>query len=813
MSTSAARRPKPPARKPKAPEKPKTRARVKQEVVAESRGKPVVYELVAIGLITVGILLLLALYMHGWFTDHLLKCLRYLFGTYGAWVVSVAFILLGVKLLVKLSKVELPSTSLGMGILFLVAISLLQYREMQTNEFFVWNWQKAYEYPGGFFGGEIALGLTKVFGKLSWVVMFAVGLGGLSLMTDVPLWKIIAWPFRALFLTIRWLFTVRQYDEDEETADLRKDQENAARVAALQQEELRLRNRPRPEDEDKRFTPPVPEPRVLPTAAPSFMPEPAPVVDIEPDPEPVPRITGVPSKNDPEQLQFADEAVSHPSNRPYSLPPVELLTATPQSSKPKKDDSPEKIRALEATLSSFGIDAKVVEVERGPRVTRFEIVPPPGIRINRITNLADNIALSLSALDVRVEAPVPGKGVVGIEVPNLELEMVDLRAIIDSEVCRKAKSPLTFALGRDISGHPRVADLARMPHLLIAGATNSGKSVCINSLLSSILMRATPQQVKFLLVDPKRVELSLFQSIPHLIAPVAYDAKHAAGLLRWAIREMEQRYEMFAEKCVRNIAGFNEQSRLEGLEELPYIVIIIDELADLMMQAAAEFEASICRIAQLARATGIHLVVATQRPSVNVITGTIKANIPSRIAFAVASQVDSRTILDMNGAERLVGQGDMLYLPVDASKPARIQGAYVSEKDINRVVEHIKGQGKPHFTDEIVAIEEEAMRSESDAEYNDEPEDELYNKALDYVRTTKYASTSMLQRKFRIGYTRAARLMDQFEERGFVGPGQGSKPREVIFAPSASVVGRPAAGGESAGGEEELQGERYLDEE
>ncbi len=356
-------------------------------------------------------------------------------------------------------------------------------------------------------------------------------------------------------------------------------------------------------------------------------------------------------------------------------------------------------------------------MERGPRVTRFEIVPPPGIRINRITNLADNIALSLAALDVRVEAPVPGKGVVGIEVPNKESVIVDLREIIESEVCRKSKSPLTFALGRDIAGHPRITDLSRMPHLLIAGATNSGKSVCINSLICSILMRATPQQVKFLLVDPKRVELSLFQSIPHLIAPVAYDAKHAAGLLRWAIREMEQRYEMFADKGVRNIAGFNEQSRLEGLEDLPYIVIIIDELADLMMQAAAEFEASICRIAQLARATGIHLVVATQRPSVNVITGTIKANIPSRIAFAVASQVDSRTILDMNGAERLVGQGDMLFLPVDASKPSAHPGRLrLRSGDQPRGRTTCASKGKPYFTDEIVAIEEEAMKSESETD-------------------------------------------------------------------------------------------------
>lgn len=331
-----------------------------------------------------------------------------------------------------------------------------------------------------------------------------------------------------------------------------------------------------------------------------------------------------------------------------------------------------------------------------------------------------------------------------------------------------------------------------MPHILIAGQTNSGKSVCINTLLCSILMRATPKQVKFLLIDPKRVELTLYQEIPHLIAPVAYDAKHAAGLLRWAIREMEQRYQYFAEKGVRNISGFNELAKLEGLDDMHYIVIIIDELADLMMTAGAEIETSICRIAQLARATGIHLVVATQRPSVNVITGTIKANIPSRLSFAVASQVDSRTILDMNGAERLVGQGDMLYLPVEANKPSRIQGAYMTEAEINRVVQHVKDQGRPFFSDEIAAIEEDALREETDGEYgNDAPDDELFTKALDFVKLTGNASTSSLQRKFRIGYTRAARIMDMMEERGYVGAAQGSKPREILVGPGSPTNNSP----------------------
>ena len=754
------------------------------------------YEMIGLGLILLGLMLVFATFLHGRFPDALLYAVRYVFGTYGAWLVAAALIAQGVNILVHLSSAGIPDTSLGTVFICLAAVSLLQLTQDP-----VWNPGDFTSDPGGFLGGAIAGGLHRVMGQLAWLPLVIGAFCGISLVTDMPLWIVLVTPLRWLnFVTI--LPLVRIFRRERETR-------RRERVAALQQQELASQRRAGrgdgrmgagfEEDISTPLTPVHQEPsRPVLISPPMVEVLPVPpllqetVDDDACDQEAKKRVTGVPSSKKPEQLQFADDAVRHPDNRPYTLPPTAMLTITPKPGRQGKDDTEEKITALEETLKSFGIDAHVVAVERGPRVTRFELVPPPGIRINRITNLADNIALSLAALDVRVEAPVPGKGVVGIEVPNKESVIVDLREIIESDIMVKGKSPLAVTLGRDIGGHPRIADLTRMPHLLIAGATNSGKSVCINCLICSILMRATPQQVKFLMVDPKRVELSLFQSIPHLIAPVAYDAKHAAGLLRWAIREMEQRYEMFAEKGVRNIIGFNEQSRLESLEELPYIVIIIDELADLMMQAAAEFESSICRLAQLARATGIHLVVATQRPSVNVITGTIKANIPSRIAFAVASQVDSRTILDMNGAERLVGQGDMLYMPVDASKPTRIQGAYVSEKDINRIVEHVKAQARPIFSDDIMAIEDEATAAENGGSgyTGSEPEDEFFEKALDYIRTTKYASTSMLQRKFRIGYTRAARMMDTFEELGYVGPGQGSKPREVIFAPSSSVVGR-----------------------
>lgn len=762
----------------------------RDDATSPAQRKPIIYEIIGLCFIVLGLIVLCALCVpsvaEGSVPRAMLWVATLLFGTVGAWGIGIAFIVLGGYLLIRRTRVELSITALGMGIVFVSIISMAQLTATP-----VWNPGEFAATPGGTIGGCIAALLHNILGLqgLSWVVLMAFVLGGLALVTDMPLWQLMLLPFHWIIKGSRTLVRPAMAQ-----ASARREAERAAKVAALQEAELQRRNRPEPEMVTRPTFPPRPQ----------LLPEPViqPQLDLQPD-VPVGSADAKPAvRRENPHDGFAQDVpviddecgVMHPQNRPYALPSLDLLTPTVTTKKICKDDMTETVAALEQSLSSFGIDAKVVGVERGPRITRFELVPPPGIRVNRITNLADDIALALAALDVRVEAPVPGKGVVGIEVPNKESVIVGLREILESEACVKAKSPCAFVLGKDIAGVPRVADLTKMPHLLIAGQTNSGKSVCINTLLCSILMRATPQQVKFLMVDPKRVELSLYQSIPHLIAPVAYDAKHAAGLLRWAIREMEERYGVFAEKGVRNIVGYNEQARMEGLEEYAYIVIIIDELADLMMQAAAEFEASICRLAQLARATGIHLVVATQRPSVNVITGTIKANIPSRISFAVASQVDSRTVLDMNGAERLVGQGDMLFLPVEASKPVRIQGAYMSEKEINKIVEHVKSQGKPSFTDAIMAIEEDALREESSGDTGGSvSDDDIYDKALDYVRTTKYASTSMLQRKFRIGYTRAARLMDLFEERGFVGPGQGSKPREVIFAPATSVVsGRTA---------------------
>ena len=439
-------------------------------------------------------------------------------------------------------------------------------------------------------------------------------------------------------------------------------------------------------------------------------------------------------------------------------------------------DSDRGVRLVEETLASFKIEAKVVNVKRGPVITRYEVQTAPGVRVNRIVNLADDLALALAAIDVRVEAPVPGKSVIGIEVPNKRVAVVRVKEILDFEDFREAPSKLTFALGKDIAGTPKVCDLARMPHLLISGATNSGKSVCLNSLIVSILTRARPDEVRLSLIDPKRVELTLFNGIPHLLHPVVVDAKGASKALRGAISEMDRRYRIFSDAGVRNIEGYNASVE-EDEERLYHIVIIIDELADLMMQAAAEFERLICRIAQLARATGIHLVVATQRPSVNVITGVIKANIPSRIAFAVASQVDSRTIIDVNGAERLIGRGDMLYHPIDAPKAVRLQGAFVNEMEVNRVIDLLAREyGEPKEYPFEVMMTEEEERPESILADNDA----LFEAAVDLVRRRGYGSASMLQRAFEIGYPRAGKIVDQMEQAGIVGPAEGSKPRKVL---------------------------------
>ena len=459
----------------------------------------------------------------------------------------------------------------------------------------------------------------------------------------------------------------------------------------------------------------------------------------------------------------------------YIFPSIQLLKKGEGSSqKTSSRASLSNAKKLEDTLLSFGVEAKVTQINKGPTVTRYELQPKQGVKVSKIVNLADDIALNLAASGIRIEAPIPGKAAVGIEVPNDTSEMVYLRDVIESDQFAAFPSKLAFALGKDIAGKPIVADIGKMPHILIAGATGSGKSVCINTLITSILYKASPKEVKLIMIDPKVVELNVYNGIPHLMIPVVTDPKKAAGALCWAVNEMTKRYQLFADNNVRDMKGYNNKVTDENLK-MPSIIIIIDELADLMMTAAKEVEDAICRLAQMARAAGIHLVIATQRPSVDVITGVIKANIPSRLAFAVSSGIDSRTILDSNGAEKLLGKGDMLFCPIGESKPLRIQGAFVSDQEVEAIVEAVKMSGEVQYEETVMeSIHAPAIAIEGDGE------DELLTQAIQLASGKEKLSISMLQRYFRIGFNRASRLMEMLEARGIVGPDEGSKPRKVL---------------------------------
>ncbi len=467
----------------------------------------------------------------------------------------------------------------------------------------------------------------------------------------------------------------------------------------------------------------------------------------------------------------------------YNYPSLDLLDESRDDAtnvKALKNSALEGAKKLEDTLKSFGVEARVINISRGPAVTRYEIQPSPGVKVSKIVNLSDDIALNLAAAGVRIEAPIPGKAAVGIEVPNKEMSAVLLKDILDSKEFTNHSSKLAFSVGKDISGETVVADIGKMPHLLVAGATGSGKSVCINSLIMSILFKASPEEVKLLMVDPKVVELGIYNGIPHLLIPVVTDPKKAAGALNWAVQEMVNRYKLFADKGVRDLKGYN--AMLKANDEpgaLPQIVIIVDELADLMMVAPNDVEDAICRLAQMARAAGMHLVIATQRPSVDVITGVIKANIPSRISFAVSSQVDSRTILDMGGAEKLLGRGDMLFYPVGEPKPLRVKGSFVSDSEVEKVVEFIKTQGYTNYDENII---EKINDQSSGNDDNSGDNDELLNQAIDMVVEAGLASVSLVQRKFKVGYSRAARIIDQMEARNIVGRFEGSKPRQVLIS-------------------------------
>lgn len=502
-----------------------------------------------------------------------------------------------------------------------------------------------------------------------------------------------------------------------------------------------------------------------------------------------------PQSEKPVAVTEAKPATEHHVSRPYQFPPVSLLTQMKQNGGADSEEYLQQTaEKLEVTLKNFGVDVTVTDVTCGPAVTRYELHPKLGVKVSKIVNLADDIKLNLAARDIRIEAPIPGKSAVGIEVPNKNILTVPFREMVESKEFKEAKSKIAFAAGRDIAGKVIISDIAKMPHLLIAGATGSGKSVCINTIIMSILYRAEPSEVKFIMIDPKVVELSVYNGIPHLLIPVVTDPKKAAGALNWAVHEMDDRYKKFAETGVRDIKGYNSKikngriTNRDGVEvnvkKMPQIVVIVDELADLMMQSPKEVEESICRLAQLARACGIHLVIATQRPSVNVITGLIKANMPSRIAFAVTSGVDSRTILDMNGAEKLLGKGDMLYFPQGLVKPIRVQGAFVPDEDVSRVVDFLRkeNEAEEEDTDEINDFIENSSSEAVQISENAEPDDgrdQYFADAGRLVIEKQKGSIGMLQRNFKIGFNRAARIMDQLEEAGVVGSEIGTKPRTV----------------------------------
>lgn len=511
-----------------------------------------------------------------------------------------------------------------------------------------------------------------------------------------------------------------------------------------------------------------------------------------PDTETAPAETAAPAAP-------ASEPVSQPPARPYQIPSIDFLqNGVSRAEDPAVDqEMKEKAGILVETLKSFGVTVRITGIFRGPSVTRYEIQPAAGIKVSKITGLADDIALSLAAQGVRIEAPIPGKPAIGIEVPNSHKDTVSLREILESDSFRSSRSKLAFAVGRDIAGNAVVGDIARLPHMIIAGATGSGKSVCTNSIIMSILYHATPEEVKLILIDPKIVEFTVYEGIPHLLIPVVTDPKKAAGALNWAVQEMQRRYNLFAENSVRDLGDYNAAAAQpgSGLEPMPQIVVIIDELADLMMTTSKEVEDSICRLAQKARAAGMHLIIATQRPTTDIITGLIKANIPSRIALSVMSQVDSRTILDTGGAEKLLGHGDMLYLPNGKIKPVRVQGCFTSTKEIEKVVDFIKSQTKSEYSDEIMEQVEQSipvtkaeakeLRAAEKAAAVNEPEpgsdEDVLERAIEVVVEAGQASTSSLQRRLKLGYARAARMMDELEQMGVIGPYEGAKPRKVLM--------------------------------
>lgn len=670
-----------------------------------------------------------------------------LFGK-GAWVAPPLLALMGLGFL-RGRGVALTHLGIGLGLLFLALLGGLA--RSIAGDFFD---PAVVSVSGGYLGAILGWLFESLLGAGKFIGLATLGMVGLVLCVDIPLRELAAKAPRPRIQPRAPRepkpITIGQSLPDEEEARLK----SVRKPRALVEEDF--------EGVDQRTVVPTP-------------------VTVSPATK-----VAEPPKKEEKKAKKEEEGVALDPNlaepkEGYALPPIAMLTEAILQPDRNTAETQRQIETLQGTLEQFGIEGRVVEVAAGPTITRYEVSLGPGVKVSRITALADNIAMDMAANQVRVEAPIPGKAAIGVEVPNVTPSMVTLRELCDDPLFRNHPSRLLVALGKDVSGVSKYADLTKMPHLLIGGATNSGKSIGLATLITSLLMRNTPKDVRLVMIDPKRVELTLFDRIPHLMCPVIKDVKEAAGVLRAVWREMDRRYDLFSENGCRNIDGWNAQASFQ--DRMPYIVVVIDELADLMLQCGAEVETVIVRLAQLARAVGIHMVIATQRPSVDVITGLIKANIPSRIAFSVASYIDSRTILDMKGAEALIGKGDMLYKPIDAMKPMRVQGCYVSEKEIGAICRHWREQQAPEYTIEPIAEAGEIGDAKKEGGDFGEETDPLWEDAVRWAVDRGQASTSMLQRKFSIGFQRASRLLDMMEERQIVGPRDGPRPRDVLLNP------------------------------
>ncbi len=714
---------------------------------ASGKGRPApkpsthrTHDIVGVLLIALGVITLISLMIAntGVLGGVLSGFFKTIFGR-AAWAVPFFLMVLGAGYISGKKAVGITSLTWGLTLIFITVVGIMA-QPGTSGDYFDPN---AITQSGGYLGAIIGWAFSSLLGQAKLVGLGAVGMVGLILSVNTPIRVMLeSGRERAVDIKNKTL-----------TRGATKKETQIAKRALVRMGDDPAKTKRVPFEEPE---PETPEQKVRKS--------------------PIFRNSG---SQDATKEAASLEIESTAPKEGYQLPPITLLTENTNKPKRSQVEMQKNIETLEGTLEQFGIDANVVEVATGPTVTRYEIQLGPGIRVARISALADNIALDLAASQVRVEAPIPGKSAIGVEVPNSSPTPVFLRELAESKEFKDNPSKLVVALGQDVSGVNKYADLTKMPHLLICGATNSGKSIGLATVITSLLMRNTPKDVRLVMIDPKRVELTLFDRIPHLMCPVIKDVKEAPGVLRAVWREMDRRYDLLSDQGVRNIQGWNEQASFQ--DKLPYIVVVIDELADLMIQAAAEVETSIVRLAQLARAVGIHLVIATQRPSVDVITGIIKANIPSRIAFAVSSQIDSRTILDQKGAEDLIGKGDMLFLPIDASKPLRVQGCYVSEKEIDAVCSFWRNQEKPIFTIDPSAENAADSKKES-GDFGSQDVDPLWEEAVTFVIERGQASTSMLQRRFSVGFQRASRLLDMMEERGIVGPRDGPRPREVLMS-------------------------------